>query len=48
VALLESQREREEISSEELLRDGTKTATGKIVVFQYLVVAVFIFLLAGF
>lgn len=48
MALLESQREREEISSEELLRDGTKTATGKIVVFQYLVVAVFIFLLAGF
>jgi penicillin-binding protein 2 len=48
VALVESQREREEISSEELLRDGTKTATAKIVVFQYLVVAVFIFLLAGF
>ena len=48
MALVESQREREEISSEELLRDGTKTATAKIVVFQYLVVAVFIFLLAGF
>jgi penicillin-binding protein 2 len=48
VALLESEREREEISSEDLLRDGTKAATAKIVVFQYLVVAVFIFLLAGF
>lgn len=48
MALLESEREREEISSEDLLRDGTKAATAKIVVFQYLVVAVFIFLLAGF
>ena len=48
MALLESEREREEISSEDLLRDGTKAATAKIVVFQYLIVAVFIFLLAGF
>ncbi len=48
VALVESQREREEVTSEQLLRDSTKAATGKIVVFQYLVVAVFIFLLSAF
>ncbi len=48
MALVESQREREEISSEQLLQDSTKTATAKIAIFQYLAVAVFIFLLAGF
>jgi penicillin-binding protein 2 len=48
VALVESQREREEVSSEQLLRDNPKAVAGKIVVFQYLVVAVFIFLLSAF
>src|SRR6185437_11268757 len=48
VALVESQREREEVSSEQLLQDSTKAATAKIAVFQYIVVAVFIFLLSGF
>jgi penicillin-binding protein 2 len=48
VALVESQRERDDISSERLLRDDTKAAAGKIAFFQYLVVAVFVFLVAGF
>jgi len=48
VALVESQREREEVSSEQLLRDNPKAVAGKIVVFQYVVVAVFIFLLSAF
>jgi penicillin-binding protein 2 len=48
VALVESQRERPEVSSEALLRDNTKAATAKILAFQYVVVAVFIFLLSGF
>lgn len=48
MALVESQREREEVSSEQLLRDNPKAVAGKIVVFQYLVVAVFIFLLSAF
>ena len=48
MALVESQREREEVSSEQLLQDSTKAATAKIAVFQYVVVAVFIFLLSGF
>ncbi len=48
MALVESQRERDDISSERLLRDDTKVAAGKIAFFQYLVVAVFVFLVAGF
>jgi penicillin-binding protein 2 len=48
VALVESQREREEVSPDQLLHDNTKTATGKIAVFQYVVVAVFIFLISAF
>jgi penicillin-binding protein 2 len=48
VALVESQREREEISSGSLLRDSAKAATAKILAFQYIVVVVFIFLLSGF
>lgn len=48
MALVESQREREEVSSEQLLQDSTKAVTAKIAIFQYLVVAVFIFLLSGF
>ena len=49
MALLESERHRlEELPSERLVRDDPKTAAGKIAVFQYLVVAVFLFLVAGF
>ncbi|MGI8962293.1 MAG: penicillin-binding protein 2 [Bryobacteraceae bacterium] len=49
MALLESERHRiEELPSERLVRDDPKTAAGKVAIFQYLVVAVFIFLVAGF
>jgi penicillin-binding protein 2 len=49
VALIESQRERDdEVSSERILRDDTKATAGKIAIFQYLVVVVFVFLVAGF
>jgi penicillin-binding protein 2 len=49
VALLASERHRlEELPAERLLRDDPKTAAGKVAIFQYLVVAVFIFLVAGF
>ena len=49
MALVESGRQRsDEISSERLLRDDPKTAAGKIAIFQYLTVAVFIFLVSGF
>ncbi len=46
---IESERQREEeLSSTRLLRDDTKQAAGKIAVFQYIVVAVFVFLISGF
>jgi penicillin-binding protein 2 len=48
VALVESQREREEVSPDQILRDSTKAATGKIAIFQYIVVALFIFLISAF
>jgi penicillin-binding protein 2 len=49
VALLESERHRvEELPSERLVRDDPKTAAGKVAIFQYLAVAVFIFLVSGF
>jgi penicillin-binding protein 2 len=48
VALVESQREREDVSADQLLRDNTKAATGKIAIFQYIVVGVFIFLISAF
>ena len=49
MAILESERHRlEELPSERLVRDDPKTAAGKIAIFQYLVVAVFLFLVAGF
>ena len=49
MALIESERERDEqVSPERLLRDDPKEASGKIAVFQYLTVAVFVFLVAGF
>ncbi|MBV9082760.1 MAG: penicillin-binding protein 2, partial [Acidobacteriaceae bacterium] len=41
-------RREEEISPERLLRDDPKAASNKIAVFQYLTVAVFIFLTSGF
>ncbi|MFL6353417.1 MAG: penicillin-binding protein 2 [Bryobacteraceae bacterium] len=49
MASLQSERYRiEELPSERLVRDDPKTSAGKIAIFQYLVVAVFIFLVAGF
>ncbi|MGI9073934.1 MAG: penicillin-binding protein 2 [Bryobacteraceae bacterium] len=49
MALLESEHHRiEELPSDRLIRDDPKTAAGKVAIFQYLVVAVFIFLVAGF
>jgi len=49
VALLERERHRiEELPSERFTRDDPKFAAGKIAIFQYLVVVVFIFLVSGF
>jgi penicillin-binding protein 2 len=49
VALIESERERdEELSPNSLLRDDPKKSSGKIAIFQYLTVAVFVFLISGF
>lgn len=48
MALVESQREREEVSPDQILRDSTKAATAKIAIFQYVVVALFIFLISAF
>jgi len=49
VAIVESERRhQEEVSRERLLREDPKQAGGKIVIFQYLTVAVFIFLVSGF
>ncbi len=49
MAVLDSEHRRdEELSSEHLLRDDPKSAISKLAVFQYLTVAVFIFLVAGF
>jgi penicillin-binding protein 2 len=49
VALKESDREREEqIAPDRLLREDPKRASGKIAIFQYLTVAVFVFLVSGF
>lgn len=38
----------QEVSPERLLRDDPKQSSGKIAVFQYLTVAVFVFLISGF
>ncbi len=47
--LIEGERERdEELSPERLQRDDPKRASGKIAIFQYLTVAVFVFLISGF
>jgi penicillin-binding protein 2 len=50
VALIEGERRRDsgDVSSDRLLRDDPKSASGKIAVFQYLTVAVFVFLVSGF
>ncbi|HEX4229331.1 MAG TPA: penicillin-binding protein 2 [Bryobacteraceae bacterium] len=49
MALIESERRREEeIDAERILRDDTRRAAGKIAIFQYLAVAVFVFLISGF
>jgi len=49
VAIIQSQRRREEeISPDGLVRDDPKPAAAKIAVFQYLTVAVFVFLISGF
>ena len=46
---IESERRREEeIDAQRILRDDTRRVAGKIAVFQYLAVGVFIFLIAGF
>lgn len=45
---IESHQQEREHSSEQYLRDDTKTASTKIAIFQYLAVAVFIFLISGF
>jgi penicillin-binding protein 2 len=49
VAIIESEHGRDhELSPARLLRDDPKQASGKVAVFQYLTVAVFVFLVAGF
>jgi len=49
VAIVESEhRLDEEVSPERLLRDDPKKASNKIAAFQYLTVAVFVFLISGF
>ena len=46
--LNERETEHDQISSDRLLRDGTKSVTRKIAGFQYFVVAIFIFLASGY
>ncbi|MBV9264717.1 MAG: penicillin-binding protein 2 [Acidobacteriaceae bacterium] len=49
MSILETERRRdEELSPERLLHDDPKPAAGKVAVFQYLSVAVFVFLISGF
>ena len=49
MAIVETERrQEEELTPERLLHDDPKGAPGKIVVFQYLTVAVFVFLISGF
>lgn len=45
---LPTEREQEQVAEKRLLRDDVKFATGKIAFFQYLTVAVFLFLISGF
>ena len=49
MTLIESERERPgQAPPERLLRDDPKKAAGKIAIFQYLTIGVFVFLVAGF
>jgi penicillin-binding protein 2 len=49
VALIQSERRRsEELSADRLIREDPKKAASKIAIFQYLTVAVFVFLISGF
>lgn len=49
MALIQSERRRtEEISADRLVREDPKKASSKIAFFQYLTVAIFIFLISGF
>ena len=49
MAFIQSDHRRDEqVSPERLLRDDPKQSSGKIAVFQYLTVAVFVFLVSGF
>ncbi|HLH04458.1 MAG TPA: penicillin-binding protein 2 [Bryobacteraceae bacterium] len=54
MALIHSERDREEqldperLRNQDHLRDDTKKASGKIAIFQYLTVGVFVFLISGF
>ncbi|HYL37563.1 MAG TPA: penicillin-binding protein 2 [Bryobacteraceae bacterium] len=45
---LRAGREHRQIAASELLRDDSKFASGKIAFFQYLMVAIFLFLITGF
>src|SRR5271154_6443005 len=45
---VQAEREEQQISSTRLLRDDPKLAAGKIAFFQYVMVAIFLFLIAGF
>ena len=45
---LRTDREHQQLGTDELLRDDSKFASGKIAFFQYLMVAIFLFLLTGF
>jgi penicillin-binding protein 2 len=48
VAIVEKEHRRDEAFAEQLPRQDPKESSGKIAVFQYLTVAVFIFLISGF
>ncbi|MBV8550081.1 MAG: penicillin-binding protein 2 [Acidobacteriaceae bacterium] len=48
MAIIESEHRRDEVSPERLLRDDPRQAANKVALFQYLAVAVFIFLISGF
>jgi penicillin-binding protein 2 len=48
VNLLQSPRLRQRLTRNPLERDDSKFATGRIAVFQYLMVIVFLFLVSGF
>ena len=45
---LRKDREHQQVGTDDLLRDDSKFASGKIAFFQYLMVAIFLFLITGF